>query len=126
MEPDQNATARKRRQEFVAKHKRWLVERGNEIGKRAKANKDWASQARSIWEAARTESEPLVLLNLLRYQSARNKNWREPEDVFSPLQETIQQCIQKAKDEKEDEGGALDLIRHLLVYTIRSHTFHKA
>lgn len=122
--PNQDVTARKRREEFVAKHKKWLVERGDEIGKKAKDNPEWTSQARSIWEAARTESEPLVLLNLLRYQSARNRNWRSPEDVFTPLQEAIQNCIDTARGDGQGEEGALDLIRHLMVYTIRSHTFH--
>jgi hypothetical protein len=120
MEPNQDAT-KKRRQEILAQQKEWLVTEGNTLGKLAKDRKDWASQARVIWEAARKETEPLVLINLLRYQSARNSNiW---EGVSVPLEKAIKQCMERsASDGKE---VALELIRHLLVYTIRSYTYEK-
>ncbi len=109
------------RRDFVAAQKRWLVEDGDVIGKLAGGNRDWASQARGIWEAARHESEPLVILNLLRYQAARNDtSWK---GVAGPLENAIERCQTTAR-EAGDEGLAMDLIRHLLVYTIRSHKFH--
>jgi hypothetical protein len=118
-----DAGTQQSRKSEINRHKLWLVERGNEIGKLAKANRDWASQARGLWEAARHETEPIVLLNLLAYQKARNDNWIEPADVFTPLQAAMRSCIEeKAKDDRE---LALDLIRHLLVYTIRSHVYHR-
>jgi hypothetical protein len=120
MEPIQDSAARERRQRFIAGQKEWLVKQGDEIGKLARERKDWASQARVIWEAARKETEPLVLLNLLRYQSVRNDNW---EGVSGPLEATMTECIERSKVEGRD--AALELIRHLLVYTIRSYTYHR-
>lgn len=117
----QQAGERERR-ELVARQKKWLVERGDTIGKLARGNREWGSQARSIWEAARHESEPLVLLNLLRYQAARNKNWTRPENVVEPLGAAIEECRTVAA-KAGDEGLAVELIRHLLVYTIRAYTF---
>jgi hypothetical protein len=100
----------------LAAHKRRLVEAGDEI---AKSKKEWASQARGIWEAALAESEPKVLLNLLRYQYARNqKNWGK--GVFERLEKEFETCIADAKDDAE---LALDLVRHLMVYTIRAYTY---
>jgi hypothetical protein len=108
------------RRSALARHKHWLVTHGDETGELAKATKEWVSQARGIWEAARTETEPAVLLNLLRYQYARNqKNW-EPQ-VFARLKADFEQCIKESCD---DKVLALDLMRHLMVYTIRSFTFH--
>lgn len=128
MEPDRDqreAQRRRRLEEQVAPHKKWLVERGDKIGKLAGGNAEWASQARGLLEAARAESEPLVLLNLLRYQSARNKNWRDPEDVFTPLLQDFESCITKGQGAENPEELVLELIRHLLVYTIRAHAFHR-
>ncbi len=106
----------------VDARKRWLVEEGDKLGKLARDNREWKHQVRTIWEAARAETEPLVLLNLLRYQAARNaKTWREPEDAFEALQEGIEECRKWAGDDVE---LAMDLIRHLLAYTYRAYTFH--
>ena len=70
----------------VEDHKKWLVQEGDRIGELAKSNRDWKHQVRTIWEAARLENEPLVVLNLLRYQAARNPgNWRQPADVYEAL-----------------------------------------
>ncbi len=107
-------------QRVVDQQKRWLVTQGDEIGRQASHNKDWKSQIRTIWEAARTETEPQVLLNLLRYQAARNANWYSPQDVFQPLQKAIGKCV----EETADPAVAMTLIRHLLAYTYRSYTYH--
>lgn len=108
----------------IAIHKEWLVTQGDEIGELAKDNRDWKHQVRTIWEAARLENEPLVVLNLLRYQAARNSgNWRKPADVFTALSEAIEKCRMKAA---KDAELAMELIRHLLAYTYRSFTFHSA
>lgn len=115
-------TRRTRRSE-LDRNKAWLVERGNEIGKAARANKEWGSQVRGLWEAARNETEPTVLLNLLAYQKARNSNWTQPEDVFAPLNKALCSCIEERAG--GDRELALDLIRHLLVYTIRAHVYHR-
>ncbi len=109
-------------QEQVNRHKKWLVERGDKLGKLAKDNKDWKGQIRGISEAARHENEPSALLNLVRYQSARNKNWRDPKDVVRPLVEAMETCIAKAGESPE---LAMALIQHLLAYTYRSFTFHE-
>lgn len=116
----QQAGERERR-ELVARQKKWLVEEGDGIGKLARGNPEWSSQARGIWEAARHESEPLVILNLLRYQAARNE--RSWSGVVVPLGKAIERCRDTAREAGE-EGLAMELIRHLLVYTIRSHKFH--
>ncbi len=106
--------------EILAKHKAWLVGQGDEIGKKARRNSDWASQARTLLEAARSETEPAVILNLLRYQRARNKNWVTPENVFSPLEQAMNECIKRAAQAPD---VALELMRHLLVYTLRAYTY---
>ena len=112
------------RERAVASHKEWLVTEGDRIGELAKDNRDWKHQVRTIWEAARLENEPPVVLNLLRYQAARNSgNWRKPADVFKDLSEAIEKCRTKAADDAE---LAMELIRHLLAYTYRSFTFHSA
>lgn len=105
----------------IAQHKKWLVGEGNEIGEKAKDNKEWKSQIRGIWDAARTETEPQVLLNFLRYQGVRGKNWREPENVLEPMEAAMKKCIEKAEEQPE---SAMELIRHLLAYTYRAFTFH--
>jgi hypothetical protein len=110
------------RPRLLAQNKAWLVEQGDNCGQIARENREWSNQARVLWEAARLETEPLVLLNLLRYQSARNSNWKEPRDVFTPLNQAVKECIHRAG---KDSALALDLIRHLLVYTIRAHTYHE-
>jgi hypothetical protein len=121
MEPNTaNAAGARERRAALCREKRWLVETGDTIGKLAGASEDWASQGRVLWEAARNETEPSVLPNLLRYQYARNrKTWPEP--VFQGLSDAIKTCIDRAK---EDDALALELIRHLLVYTLRAYTFH--
>ncbi len=109
-------------QEQVNPHKKWLVQRGDELGKLAKDNKDWKGQIRGIAEAARHENEPSALLNLVRYQAARNRNWHDPQDVARPLVEAMKECVDKAEERPEP---AMALIRHLLAYTYRSFTFHE-
>lgn len=115
-------TTRMQAQKVVDEQKRWLVEQGDEIGRQAKDNGDWKSQIRTIWEAARTETEPQVLLNLLRYQVARNDNWRSPQDVFQPLRKAIDKCVEETAG---DPAVAMTLIRHLLAYTYRSYTYYE-
>jgi hypothetical protein len=106
----------------VEAQKRWLVTEGDRIGALAKSNKDWKHQLRTIWEAARLETEPLVVLNLLRYQAARNQgNWHTPVDVYEPLRAAIETCRGTAGDDGE---LAMELIRHLLAYTYRAFTFY--
>lgn len=117
-----NPTTAQTRKSELDKNKEWLVKEGNELGKIARENREWGGQARGLWEAARHETEPAVLLNLLAYQRARNKNWVEPRDVFTPLNAAMGSCIAKAGGDRE---LALDLIRHLLVYTVRSHVYHR-
>jgi hypothetical protein len=119
---DTQASATQRtRQQAVNAEKAWLVQTGDQIGELAKDTKEWSSQLRAVWEAARTENEPAVVINLLRYQRARNRNWLVPRDLFNPLKGAMESCIQKAHG---DTDLALDLIRHLLVYTIRAYTYH--
>lgn len=106
----------------VEAEKRWLVTEGDRIGGLARANKDWKHQLRTIWEAARLETEPLVVLNLLRYQAARNQgNWHTPVDVYEHLRAAIEGCRERAPDDSE---LAMELIRHLLAYTYRAFTFY--
>ncbi len=90
----------------------------------AKGNREWKHQVRTVLEAARLENEPLVVLNLLRYQAARNPgNWRDPEDVYEALTTALDGCREKAAS---DAALAMALIRHLLAYTYRAFTFHEA
>jgi len=110
----------KERREALSREKQWLVATGDTIGKLAGKSEDWASQGRILWEAARSETEPSVLPNLLRYQYARNqKTWTEP--VYKGLSDAFQACIGRAG---KDDALALELLRHLLVYTLRAYTFH--
>jgi len=102
------------------RHKGWLVTQGNGIGREAKDNRDWKNQVRVLQEAAQEETEPLVLLNLLRYQAARNKNWRQPRDVVTPLGKLMEECIDRADG---DGRFAIELIQHLLLYTVRAYTY---
>ncbi len=111
----------KQARKLVGQKKQWLVSRGDEIGKLARGNSDWKNQIRALLEAARTEDEPLVVLNFLRYQAARNENWLEPQNVFEPLSGALEQC---RADAAQEPGPAMALIRHLLAYTYRSYTFH--
>jgi hypothetical protein len=106
--------------EILAQHKAWLVGKGDELGRKARLNRDWASQARVLLEAARSETEPAVLLNLLRYQRARNQNWVTPANVFAPLEQAMNDCVTRAA---QAPAGALELMRHLLVYTLRAYTY---
>lgn len=105
----------------LEQHKEWLVTEGNRIGELAKANPDWKSQIRVLQEAAQEETEPEVLLNLLRYQAARNKNWKEPRDVVTDLGALMAQCIEKTGDERR---FAIELMQLLLLYTVRAYTYH--
>lgn len=105
----------------LAEQKAWLVRRGDEVGELAKEKGDWKSQIQGMAEAARRETEPLVLLNLLRYQATRNKNWKQGTDVFAPLEADMKTCIETAG---EDAELAVTLIQHLLAYTYRAYTYH--
>ena len=102
-------------------HKGWLVSTGDEIGKAGGQNKDWKSQGRIMLEAARHETEPLVLLNLLRYQATRNKNWLSPANLLERTERAMEECRTRSKG---DDELAMELIRHLLLYSLRSYTFH--
>jgi|GEM_PF-7009481 hypothetical protein len=105
----------------LAEQKAWLVQRGDAIGELAREKGDWKNQIQGMAEAARRETEPLVLLNLLRYQATRNKNWKQGTDVFSPLEADMKACIEKAN---QDPELAVLLIQHLLAYTYRAYTYH--
>lgn len=118
VEPQRSETSTGSDDPRVDAHKGWLVETGDRIGRLAKDQSDWKSQIRGILEAARTETHPAVLENLVQYQAARNKNWRNP-DVASPLLKAMHECQKKAGD---DLDLTMDLIRHLLLYTLRAHT----
>jgi hypothetical protein len=105
-------------QQRLAAKKRWLVDEGNNIGRLAGDKKEWKSQINLLAEAAAGESEPRVLLNLLRYQQARNKEaWQ---GVANPLFEGMTACITEAGD---DDTLAILLIRHLFLYSNRAYTF---
>ncbi len=128
MEAGTAVRARERR-EALSRQKHWLVTTGDTIGGLAGSSEDWASQGRILWEAARSETEPSVLPNLLRYQYARSKDkdkkkekktW--PEVVFTQLSAAFKECIERAEG---DDVLALDLIRHLLVYTLRSYIYNR-
>jgi hypothetical protein len=106
------------RHQALARAKEWLVHEGEEIGRKAAKNRDWRGQGRVLWEAARTETEPAVLLNLLRYQAARNPNWVTEEDVLAPTEAALTRAIREAGADKD---LAMELIQHLLVYTLRAH-----
>lgn len=106
----------------VEPHKAWLVTTGDEIGKAGRRNKDWKSQGRTMLEAARHETEPLVLLNLLRYQATRNKNWKDPVDLVGQLEKALEECRKRADGDSE---LAMELIRHLLLYTLRAYTAYE-
>lgn len=101
-------------------HKKWLVETGDAIGRAGAKNEGWKSQGRILLEAARHETEPLVLLNLLRYQVIRNeKAWKKPEDLSERVEKAIQECTNRGGD---DSGLTMELIQHLLLYTLRAYT----
>ena len=59
-----------------------------------------------------------MLLNLLRYQAARNTNWVTQKNVLEPTEAALERAIRDAAGDKE---LAMELIRHLLVYTLRAH-----
>lgn len=106
----------------VEQHKKWLVTTGDEIGKGGGKNSGWTSQGRIILEAARHETEPLVVLSLLRYQKARNaKPWADPYDIFQRLETALKECATKGG---ADNMLTMELMRHLLLYTLRAYTFH--
>lgn len=113
------ATGDVERLQRLAGHKRWLVDTGNEIGRLAGDQKEWKSQIGLLAEAAARETEPRVLLNLLRYQQARNKGWHEAAD---PLFEAMKQCIGDAGD---DDLFAVLLIRHLFLYASRAYIYRR-
>lgn len=112
------ATARER-EAWIASQKGWLVRQGNKIGERAGARKDWASQGRGLWEACRHETEPEVILNLLRYQACRVDSW---EGVSGLLESDIRECCRQAQAAGA-AGDAMELIRLLLLYALRAHKY---
>jgi len=106
-------------QQLLAREKRWLVDQGDHIGGLAGDKKEWKSQINGLAEAASNETEPRVLLNLLRYQQARNDGaWS---GVADPLFDDMVECVRKAGDDAE---LAVLLIRHLLLYSSRSYTYN--
>jgi hypothetical protein len=124
MDSDERST-KKERQKKVNENKAWLVKQGDAIGEKAKANKDWKGQLRNLWDVARAETEPEVVLNFLRYQKGKKRdknNWTHPENVFDPLMRDLKECIRLAGEDRE---LTLELMRHLLGYTYRSFTFHE-
>ena len=107
-------------QDAVNQAKPWLVAEANRIGELASRARDWASQGRLLLEAARTETHLGVLLNLLRYQGARNREaW---EGVLTPLTAALGRCQETAKG---NEALAMALARHLLLYAVRAHKYHE-
>lgn len=107
----------------VGAHKAWLVERGNALGQEAREIRNWNSQIRILQDSARQEAEPEVLLNLLRYQRAREATaWKKSknaaETLGNSLEQDLQSCIAKAGEDRE---LAMELIRHLLLYTARAY-----
>lgn len=114
----------KNRQSVLAAQKKWLVQKGEEIGRLAEENEEWKHQIGTISEAAHHETEPEVLLNLLRYQAGRNeKTWYRPRDAHTPLEAAIKECVKHAANDPE---AAMELIRHLLLYTYRAYTYYNS
>lgn len=109
-------------EERVAEHKKLLVDAGDEIGLKAAANEGWKSQVRILLDAAREETEPAVVRNLARYQSVRNKkSWSSGHEILPDLETALQQIDSAAGTDTE---LAMEMIRHLLLYAMRSHTYH--
>lgn len=103
-------------------HKRWLVQAGDELGKKAREHQHWKSQIRTLLEAARHETEPLVILNLLGYQATREKKWKK-NDLERALRTELAHCADRSGDDSE---LAMEMIRHLLLYFMRAYTYHEA
>lgn len=105
-------------EERLAEEKAWLVGRGNEVGGLAGGISDWKNQIGVLQAAAAKETEPLVMLNLLRYQAARRKpSW---EATFQTLYDAMEACRARSGD---DAALAMLLIRHLLLYSSRAYTY---
>lgn len=113
------SAAARGREAWIASQKGWLVRQGNKIGEQAGARKDWASQGRGLWEACRHETEPEVILNLLRYQACRVDSW---EGVSGLLEADIHECCRLAQAAGAT-GDAMELIRLLLLYALRAHKY---
>lgn len=101
--------------------KGWLVERGDAIGAKAGAIRNWKSQFRILLESARHESEPAVILNLLRYQAARNKDWFK-DGLLQVVEADLEACRAKAQ---KDAALSMELIRQLLLYALRAYTYEE-
>lgn len=100
--------------------KAWLVEKADDIGRKATQSRDWKSQIRSMMELARDETEPEVVRHFLRYQAARNKKtWDKQEKVSVELDGLLAECQKKSG---EDKALALALMQHLLCFCYRSYT----
>jgi hypothetical protein len=104
----------------VSAHKGTLVALGNDLGRKAAGNEGWKSQIRIILEAAREETEPAVLRNLIRYQSVRNASWSQKHKILPDLDSALDRVTAEAGDDRE---LTMELIRHLLVYTLRAYTY---
>lgn len=100
-------------------HKRWLVEQGDALGGQAREHGKWKSQIRTLLEAARHETEPRVLLNLLGYQATREKKWQD-NDLEKSLCAKLAECDDRADGDPE---LAMEMIRHLLLYFVRAYTY---
>lgn len=108
----------KSHEERLAEEKAWLVGRGNAVGGLAGDISDWKNQIGVLQAAAAKETEPLVMLNLLRYQAARRKpSWQA---TFQTLYDAMEACRARSGD---DTVLAMLLIRHLLLYSSRAYTY---
>jgi len=105
--------------ERLQPHKRWLVEQGDALGGQARNHGKWKSQIRTLLEAARHETEPRVLLNLLGYQATREKKWKD-NDLEKSLRVKLAECDDRAAGDAE---LAMEMIRHLLLYFVRAYTY---
>lgn len=118
--PEDSTTPAADHQKRLAAKKRWLVTQGNRIGELAGDKSEWKSQINLLAEAAAGETEPLVLLNLLRYQQARvSKAWT---GVADPLFDDMSACITEAG---EDAALSILLIRHLFLFATRAYTYER-
>jgi hypothetical protein len=114
-------------QEKLNGQKKWLVERADLIGEAAAKEKDWKNQIRILIEACREETEPEVILHLLRYQAARvKKTWKIPvaqvEGARNTVAEVLEDDLRNCQELAADNVLAIALMQHLCCYAYRSYT----
>ena len=119
---------------FVDLHKGRLVEKAERLGQLAAQRHDWNHQIRRVMDLARVEAEPLVVINFVRYQASHQQSRGAWTAVAKPLVDTMNDCLERAKSasnasgeklgEEDVAARAMDLIRHLLLYTMRAYTWH--